>query len=302
MPLTVITLKKVPPSLRGDLTKWMQEIAQGVYVGNFNSKVREQLWERVTQNVATGEATMSYAYRNEIGYQFEIFNTERQIIDYDGIPLVMLMAEDTVEDKRDSNYGFSNASKFRKARKYSTNKIHPNGLSKPTFIIVDVETTGLDSKLDDIIELGAIKVVDGEVNKFQRLVKIDKEIPENIIELTSLTTEYLDNNGVSLSEAMKDFIEFIEDIDIVGYGIDFDVMFLNESLVRLKQQPLMNKTFDLIRLVKKEKLFLKDYKLQTALEGYEMSEKQTHRALEDAELIYQLSKRVNNFWKMMNRE
>ena len=302
MPLTVITLKKVPPSLRGDLTKWMQEIAQGVYVGNFNSKVREQLWERVTQNVATGEATMSYAYRNEIGYQFETFNTERQIIDYDGIPLVMLMAEDTVEDKRDSNYGFSNASKFRKARKYSTNIIHPNGLSKPTFVIVDVETTGLDSKLDDIIELGAIKVVDGEVNKFQRLVKIDKEIPENIIELTSLTTEYLDNNGVSLSEAMKDFIEFIEDIDIVGYGIDFDVMFLNESLLRLKQQPLMNKTFDLIRLVKKEKLFLKDYKLQTALEGYEMSEKQTHRALEDAELIYQLSKRVNNFWKMMNRE
>lgn len=275
MPLTVITLKKVPPSLRGDLTKWMQEIAQGVYVGNFNSKVREQLWERVTQNVATGEATMSYAYRNEIGYQFETFNTERQIIDYDGIPLVMLMAEDTVEDKRDSNYGFSNASKFRKARKYSTNKIHPNGLSKPTFVIVDVETTGLDSKLDDIIELGAIKVVDGEVNKFQRLVKIDKEIPENIIELTSLTTEYLDNNGVSLSEAMKDFIEFIEDIDIVGYGIDFDVMFLNESLLRLKQQPLMNKTFDLIRLVKKEKLFLKDYKLQTALEGYGMSEKQT---------------------------
>ena len=302
MPLTVITLKKVPPSLRGDLTKWMQEIAQGVYVGNFNSKVREQLWERVTQNVATGEATMSYAYRNEIGYQFETFNTERQIIDYDGIPLVMLMAEDTVEDKRDSNYGFSNASKFRKARKYSTNIIHPNGLSKPTFVIVDVETTGLDSKLDDIIELGAIKVVDGEVNKFQRLVKIDKEIPENIIELTSLTTEYLDNNGVSLSEAMKDFIEFIEDIDIVGYGIDFDVMFLNESLLRLKQQPLMNKTFDLIRLVKKEKLFLKDYKLQTALEGYGMSEKQTHRALEDAELIYQLSKRVNNFWKMMNRE
>ena len=49
MPLTVITVKTVPPSLRGDLTKWMQEIATGVYVGNFNSKVREELWERVKQ-------------------------------------------------------------------------------------------------------------------------------------------------------------------------------------------------------------------------------------------------------------
>ena len=48
-------------SLRGDLTKWMQEIATGVYVGNFNSRVREKLWERVVESVGTGEATMSYA-------------------------------------------------------------------------------------------------------------------------------------------------------------------------------------------------------------------------------------------------
>ena len=42
MPFTVVTLKSVPPSLRGDLTKWMQEIAIGVYVGNFNSRIREK--------------------------------------------------------------------------------------------------------------------------------------------------------------------------------------------------------------------------------------------------------------------
>ena len=36
MPFTVITLTNVPNSLRGDLTRWMQEIATGVYVGNFN--------------------------------------------------------------------------------------------------------------------------------------------------------------------------------------------------------------------------------------------------------------------------
>ena len=41
MPFTVITLKRSTPSLRGDLTKWMQEIATGVYIGNFNTRVRE---------------------------------------------------------------------------------------------------------------------------------------------------------------------------------------------------------------------------------------------------------------------
>ena len=51
MPFTVVTLKSVPPSLRGDLTKWMQEIAIGVYIGNFNSRIREKLWNRIQANV-----------------------------------------------------------------------------------------------------------------------------------------------------------------------------------------------------------------------------------------------------------
>ena len=74
MPFTVITLKKVPNSLRGDLTRWMQEIATGVYVGNFNSRVREALWQRITDTVGEGEATMSFAFRNEIGYSFQTIN------------------------------------------------------------------------------------------------------------------------------------------------------------------------------------------------------------------------------------
>ena len=90
MPFTVITLKKSTPSLRGDLTKWMQEIATGVYIGNFNARIREKLWIRITETVGDGEATMSYAYRNEIGYQFVTWNTERENIDCDGIPLVLL--------------------------------------------------------------------------------------------------------------------------------------------------------------------------------------------------------------------
>ena len=59
MPFTVITLSKVPSSLRGDLTKWLQEVASGVYVGNLNTKVREKLWDRVKDNLKDGEATIS---------------------------------------------------------------------------------------------------------------------------------------------------------------------------------------------------------------------------------------------------
>lgn len=88
MPFTVITLTNVPRALRGDLSKWMQEIATGVYVGSFNSRVREHLWERVCENLDRGEATLSYASRNEIGYFFETRNTKQAVIETDGIPLV----------------------------------------------------------------------------------------------------------------------------------------------------------------------------------------------------------------------
>ena len=77
--MTVITLSKVSNSLKGDLSKWMQEIATGVYIGNFNSKVRDKLWERIQDAVENGEATISYPMRNELGYTFNTLNTKREI-------------------------------------------------------------------------------------------------------------------------------------------------------------------------------------------------------------------------------
>ena len=83
----------MPNSLRGDLTKWLQEISTGVYVGNINARVRDELWKRITNNIKQGQATMSFPKRNEIGYDFVVFNTKRKVIDCDGIPLVFLPKE-----------------------------------------------------------------------------------------------------------------------------------------------------------------------------------------------------------------
>ena len=93
MPLTVITIKNIKPSLRGDLSKWMQEISTGVYIGNFNSKIRDKLWKRVKENITDGEATLSYYCNNEIGYSFDTYNSDRKIFDYEGIPLVYIPTE-----------------------------------------------------------------------------------------------------------------------------------------------------------------------------------------------------------------
>jgi CRISPR-associated endoribonuclease Cas2 subtype I-E len=61
--------------LRGDLSKWLQEINTGVYVGNVNSRVRDAIWNRVCENLKTGRATMVFSTNNEQKMDFRVHNT-----------------------------------------------------------------------------------------------------------------------------------------------------------------------------------------------------------------------------------
>ncbi len=290
MPFTVITLKKVPAYLRGDLTKWMQEIAPGVYVGNFNTKVREKIWQRVKENVSSVEATMSYAFRNEIGYNFKTLNTNRQVIDYEGIPLVRVNDQTQASHM---NLGFSSAYKMRQARKFQAHKSSKVAKLHSAYVVLDIETDGLQFKVNQIIELGAVKVKNGERTSFNQLINHDRELPSHIKELTGITEEMLRKEGVNLEEALKKLFEFIGDLPIIGYNINFDINFINYNLIQLNHNPLHNKTYDVMSYVKREKLFLKNYKLETVLASYNIEDRVPHRALKDAELIDKLINEVN---------
>ncbi|MFU0535953.1 type I-E CRISPR-associated endoribonuclease Cas2e [Gardnerella swidsinskii] len=347
MPLTVITMTNCPLSLRGDLTKWMQEIATGVYVGNFNSRIREELWKRIENSVGNGVATMSFSSRNEIGYDFKTIHSHREVVYSDGLPLVRIPTVDTLENA--IKHGFSDAAHFHNARKFSNvrrksinttfNKIEDNltnenisnlsydnisrtanfttnneeitctdywkdfiGKISKNFVVIDCETTGLNSKVDKIIEIGAVKFIDGKIEEFQKLIKINCDsvsnfnknnfIPNKIIELTGITTNMLESYGVGLDLALREFIDFIGKLPILGYNIQFDMSFLNSALSSLGERfddsLLINKIFDISRFVKKEKKFLKNYQLKTVLHEYNISESVPHRALLDARLTAHL--------------
>ena len=296
MPLTVITLKKSPPSLRGDLTKWMQEISTGVYIGNFNSKIREELWKRVIDSVGIGEATMSFAYRNEIGYKFETHNSTKIPIDYDGIPLVLTPANKQIQNNEVKS-GFSNAAKIRKAKKYSTN----NSKLKKTikeYVVLDLETTGLDPIHDKIIEIGALKISD-KIVEYSNLVKLDEKLDSNIKKLTGIDNEML-KDGKTETMAIKELIDFIGNATIIGYNVNFDINFINEALKRQEKTKLNNKTYDVMKYVKQEKLFLQNYKLETVLKEYEINLPVPHRALEDAKLINALVEKIPELKNKLN--
>lgn len=286
MPLTVITVKNAPMSLKGDLTKWMQEIATGVYIGNFNSRVREKLWLRVKEKIGRGEATLSYYYRNEMGYDFDTINTAQQLIDYDGIPLVVLENKDN--DSSNITYGFSNAAKTRSIRKFSKQFSKPQEIKN--YVVIDIETDGLDEKNNSIIEIGAIKIIEKEIHKFASLIKNEKQLPGTIVELTQITDQMLKYEGESLESVLRNFIDFIDDLPIVGYNVQFDIKFINYKLNHFGLS-LMNKSCDLLPIIKKQ-VNLSNYKLLTVAKHYGIADKIPHRALWDAAIIFELSKKL----------
>ena len=358
MPLTVITMTNCPLSLRGDLTKWMQEIATGVYVGNFNSRVREELWKRIEDNAGNGTATISFSSRNEIGYDFKTIHSHREVVYSDGLPLVRIPTVDTLEN--DIKHGFSDAAHFHNARKFSnvrrrsinttSNKIENNLTTEnisylnydntsqtakfttdneevtctdywkdfidkidKNFVVIDCETTGLNSKVDKIIEIGAVKFIDGKIEEFQKLININCDsvsnfnknnfIPNEIIELTGITSSMLESYGVRLDLALKEFIDFVGKLPVLGYNVQFDMSFLNSALSSLDERfddsLSINKIFDISRFVKKEKKFLKNYQLKTVLHEYNIAESVPHRALLDARLTTQLVLNLEELLKFL---
>ena len=293
MPLTVITLKNSPPSLRGDLTKWMQEIATGVYVGNFNTKIRQELWERVVESVGSGEATMTYAYRNEIGYKFETHNSNKIMIDFEGIPLV-LTPQNPKEDKKENKLGFSKAAKMRKAKKYFSFKSQEH---TKAYIIIDLETTGLDPINDRIIEIGAIKI--GKENKeYSSIIWQDIKLSEKISNITGISDEDI-KKGKDEKNAINEFIDFRAEHKLVGYNINFENKFINEALKRQEKPKIKNMTYDVMQYVKNDKLFLKNYKLETVIKEYGINKNVPHRALEDVKIIQKLIAKLNKLVKRL---
>lgn len=297
MPFTVITLRNVPNSLRGDLSRWMQEIATGVYIGNYNSKVREYLWKRISETVKEGEATISYSCRNEIGYSFSTCNTERQIVDFDGIPLVLLpwreFSEKTVAKEKSANYDV-NANKQTSSQTLSSeteksnNSVSANSSTSDRqndLVFLDIETTGLNVDKDQIIEIGAKRISNSELKEdFQRLIRIDRQIPDVVRNLTNITDEML-SNGAELETVLRDFQKFIQNAVLVGYNISFDIKFLNKAFEKFSLGTIRNKTKDLMYEAKRRKVFQLNYKFETTLKTYGIDRQVFHRALQDANLL-----------------
>ena len=86
--MIVLHLNACPPGIRGDVTKWLMEIATGVYVGQLSLRTREELWKRVCSHAGDGSTVMVCSARNEQGFVYYVHNTTWRPKDFDGITLM----------------------------------------------------------------------------------------------------------------------------------------------------------------------------------------------------------------------
>ena len=113
--MTVIVVAACPVGLRGHLTRWLLEIAPGVFVGKVSSRVRELMWLRVLDMVKTGRAIMVYSANNEQGLAFQVHEHNWQPIDIEGINLMLRPATQTDDNPAHGpKQGWSNAAKRRR--------------------------------------------------------------------------------------------------------------------------------------------------------------------------------------------
>jgi CRISPR-associated protein Cas2 len=89
--MVMMILERVPPNLRGDLTRWLLELRAGVFVGNLKSAVRRKLWAQVCRGMKGGAGVLAFSARNEQGFEVEFWgDTDRWIVDRDGLKLVQV--------------------------------------------------------------------------------------------------------------------------------------------------------------------------------------------------------------------
>ena len=160
----------------------------------------------------------------------------------------------------------------------------PRGQSlDDTFVVFDIETTGLSKETESITEIGAVKVVDGKIiDRFSTFVNPERPIPAEITKLTGITNEMVADAPV-ITEILPKFLEFCQDAVLVAHNANFDTGFIRLNAERKCGIEVKNTVLDTLELSRALLPELKKHKLDIICEQLGVSLEGHHRAVNDAE-------------------
>ncbi len=162
----------------------------------------------------------------------------------------------------------------------------PDDLKKDVFVVFDLETTGLNNnpamgRMDKIIEIGAVKIVNGEMTeKFSSFVECKERLSPEIINLTGIKDEDL-VGAPPIEQVLADFFKFTDGASLVGHNVMFDYRFVayygeqNGYMFDKKLYDTLNLAQEVLRGL------LPNYKLNSVADYYGFTFNH-HRAFDDA--------------------
>lgn len=169
------------------------------------------------------------------------------------------------------------------------------------WIVLDLETTGLHPKNDKIIEIGAIKIKDDRVvDTFSSMVCPHRRLSDRVRQLTHICDEMLEH-APSMGELLSDFIDFCEDLPLLGHNILFDYSFMKHAAVN-GGYSFEKKAVDTLKLARIFHKDLESRSLSALCSHYKIFQEQAHRALDDARNTYLLYEKLREGFYEKNKD
>ncbi|TVP84227.1 MAG: PolC-type DNA polymerase III [Alkalicoccus sp.] len=166
-------------------------------------------------------------------------------------------------------------------------------LKDETYIVFDVETTGLSAVYNTIIELAAVKIKNGEViDKFESFADPKEKLSPTIIELTGITDDMVKGQP-DPGEVLKQFYEWCGSDILVAHNASFDIGFLNAGYEKINYGKVKNPVIDTLEMARMLYPHFKNYRLNTLCKKFNIELVSHHRAIYDAEATGHL------LWKMV---
>lgn len=162
------------------------------------------------------------------------------------------------------------------------------------YVVFDLETTGINTNYDDVIEISAVKVAGGQViDEFSTLVNPGRHIPD----MASSVNGIYDNmvaGAPDFETALGDFLQFVGDSILVGHNIaSFDMKFIWRDAEKYWGLIIENDYIDTLKLARVCLPKRKGYKLVNLAEHYGISPEGAHRALNDCRMNQQVFERLS---------
>lgn len=168
------------------------------------------------------------------------------------------------------------------------------------YVVLDFETTGLDPEWNDIIEVAALKVINGIIiKKYTTLVNPDYEIDEFITELTGITNDML-LNAPDIKNVLPELLEFVGDSIVIAHNANYDINFLYDKCMNELDIPFKNDFIDTLRISRRLFKDFENHKLSTLVKNFNIEIDSLHRSLSDSVAAYKIYEYMKKYSKANN--